>query len=55
MTTDDVIRFYQEFSLLSVRMPEIYSDDAFNEVRGPGAIQRVFAHMYTHVEGPRFL
>ena len=61
MTVDDVIRFYQEFSPLSVeRIPEIYSDDAFfkdpfNEVRGPTAIQRVFSHMYTQIEEPRFI
>lgn len=60
MTVDDVIRFYQEFSPQSVdRIPEFYSDDAFfkdpfNEVRGSSAIQRIFAHMYTQVEEPRF-
>jgi hypothetical protein len=55
-----VIRFYQELSPQSLdRVPEVYSADAFfkgpfNEVRGPRAIQRIFSHMYTQIEEPKF-
>ena len=42
------------------RLGEIYTDDArfkdpFNEVAGVPAIRRVFEHMYTSLETPRFV
>ena len=34
---------------------EAFFKDPFNEVRGVPAIQRVFAHMYVALDGPRFV
>jgi steroid Delta-isomerase len=39
---------------------EVYASDAwfrdpFNEVRGPEAIERIFAHMFRQVDSPRFV
>ena len=39
---------------------EVYAADAwfrdpFNEVRGPEAIERIFAHMFRQVDSPRFV
>lgn len=61
MNLDPLIRFYHELSPQSVaRFPEFYSADAyfkdpFNEVRGIGAIQRIFSHMFQQVAEPRFV
>jgi ketosteroid isomerase-like protein len=61
MTLDDLIRFYHDLTPESVeRFPEFYSADAsfkdpFNEVRGVAAIQRIFSHMFTQVDEPRFV
>lgn len=61
MKLDALIQFYNEFSPESVaRFPEFYSSDAwfkdpFNEVRGIAAIQRIFTHMFTQVDKPRFV
>lgn len=58
---DRLIAFYQSLTPDSVgRFAEFYSDDAyfkdpFNEVRGLGAIQRIFSHMFTQVGEPRFV
>ncbi len=60
MNVAALIRFYEELSPESLaRLPEFYSDDAFfkdpfNEVRGVGAIQRIFLHMFEQVATPRF-
>ena len=61
MNLDPLIRFYHELTPESVaRFPEFYSADAwfkdpFNEVRGLPAIQRIFSHMFTQVDEPRFV
>lgn len=61
MNLDNLIRFYHELTPESVtRFPEFYSADAwfkdpFNEVRGVVAIQRIFSHMFTQVDEPRFV
>lgn len=61
MNLDDLIRFYHDLTPESVaRFPEFYSADAwfkdpFNEVRGTAAIQRIFSHMFTQVDDPRFV
>lgn len=56
-----LIDFYQGLTPSNVsRFTEFYSDDAyfkdpFNEVRGVAAIQRIFTHMFTQVQAPRFV
>ena len=61
MNLDELIRFYHDLTPESVaRFPEFYSPDAwfkdpFNEVRGLPAIQRIFSHMFTQVDEPRFV
>lgn len=61
MNLDELIRFYHDLTPESVaRFPEFYSADAwfkdpFNEVRGIPAIQRIFSHMFTQVDEPRFV
>lgn len=58
---DRLIAFYEHLSEAGVgRFAEFYSPDAyfkdpFNEVRGIGAIQRIFQHMFRQVQGPRFV
>lgn len=42
------------------RLADIYTDDVyfkdpFNEVRGLSAVTQIFAHMFTQVDGPRFV
>jgi ketosteroid isomerase-like protein len=42
------------------RLPEIYAPDArfkdpFNDVQGVASITRIFEHMFTSLEGPRFV
>ena len=42
------------------RLPEVYTPDArfkdpFNEVQGVAAITRIFEHMFTSLERPRFV
>lgn len=42
------------------RIPELYAanaefKDPFNEVRGTDAIARIFRHMFTQVDAPRFV
>ncbi|NJD23852.1 MAG: nuclear transport factor 2 family protein [Betaproteobacteria bacterium] len=61
MNLDELIDFYHDLTPESVaRFPEFYSADAwfkdpFNEVRGIAAIQRIFSHMFTQVDEPRFV
>lgn len=58
---DRLIDFYHALTPESIeRFTEFYSADAyfkdpFNEVRGVEAIQRIFRHMFTQVEAPRFV
>ena len=58
---DGLIAFYHELTPTSIaRFPEFYRDDAefkdpFNDVCGVEAIQRIFAHMFTQVDVPRFV
>ena len=59
-TLEQLITFYEGLTLAGAeRFGEFYTDDAyfkdpFNEVRGIEAIQRIFRHMFTQVETPRF-
>jgi len=52
--------FYAQLSPASVgRVGEFYAPtarfvDPFNDVRGPAAIERIFVHMFTQVDAPRF-
>ena len=61
MNLDPLIRFFETITPESVsRFPEFYAENAwfkdpFNEVRGVGAIQRVFSHMFGQVDEPRFV
>ena len=61
MNLDPLIRFFESITPESVsRFPEFYAENAwfkdpFNEVRGVGAIQRIFAHMFGQVDEPRFV
>lgn len=54
------IRFFESISPTDVgQMATLYSPDAwfkdpFNEVRGPGPIGAIFAHMFEQVDAPRF-
>jgi steroid Delta-isomerase len=58
---DSLIRFFETLSADTVsRIPQFYAEDArfkdpFNDVRGAAAIQRVFSHMFTQVDAPRFV
>ncbi len=55
-----VVVFYETLSPASLaRIAEVYAADArfkdpFNDVCGLAAIERVFRHMYTQVQDPRF-
>jgi len=61
MQLNALIDFYQTFAPESVsRFDEFYADNAyfkdpFNEVRGLPAIQRIFTHMFSQVDEPRFV
>ncbi|MBK9219974.1 MAG: hypothetical protein RJA63_1248 [Pseudomonadota bacterium] len=52
--------WYETLTPASIgRVAEFYAADAhfidpFNDVRGIAAIERIFRHMFTQVEGPRF-
>lgn len=58
---DRLVAFYEHLTAADVgRFAEFYSLDAyfkdpFNDVRGIGAIQRIFQHMFSQVQGPRFV
>lgn len=55
-----VVAFYETLSPANLaRIAEVYAADArfkdpFNDVCGLAAIERVFRHMYTQVQAPRF-
>ncbi len=55
------IEFFESLSAADVAaMGRIYTDDArfkdpFNEVQGLAHVQRIFAHMFTSLDGPRFV
>lgn len=55
-----VIRYFETMDLAAAGRPEsVYADDArfkdpFNEVDGVAAIRRIFVHMFTQVDVPRF-
>jgi steroid Delta-isomerase len=54
-------QYFESISPHSVReLGTIYAEDAyfkdpFNEVRGVPAIERIFTHMFTQVDAPRFV
>lgn len=54
-------QFFESISEHSVReLGTFYAEDAyfkdpFNEVRGVPAIERIFTHMFTQVDAPRFI
>lgn len=58
---DRIRDFYQTMtphSLAQIRTlytADAYFKDPFNEVRGVDAIERIFAHLFTQVEAPRFI
>ncbi len=39
----------------AVYTDDVYFKDPFNEVRGLVQVSRIFAHMFTQVDGPRFV
>ena len=61
MPLQDVIDFYTDLTPETLpRLLALYSDqavfkDPFNEVQGLQAIERIFRHMYTQVQEPRFV
>jgi ketosteroid isomerase-like protein len=56
-----VIDFFERLAPADLtRLPELYTADAhfkdpFNNVRGVPAIERIFGHMFTTLEAPRFI
>ena len=56
-----LIDWFEHLSPATVdRVPDFYAanaefKDPFNEVRGTEAIARIFRHMFTQVDGPRFV
>lgn len=61
MPLDKLIDFYQTLTPASLdRFGEFYAEharfkDPFNEVSGLPAIRRIFSHMFTQVQEPRFV
>ena len=61
MEIDQLVAFYESVSLATLpRIADLYAADArfkdpFNEVQGVPAIERIFRHMFTQVDGPRFV
>ncbi|MEY3202241.1 MAG: hypothetical protein RIR70_1791 [Pseudomonadota bacterium] len=57
---DELIDCYESITPEGVsRLASLYATDAlfkdpFNEVRGQAAIAKIFSHMFTQVEAPRF-
>lgn len=57
---DDLISCYESITedtvakLVARYAPDAYFKDPFNEVTGQAAIARIFSHMFTQVESPRF-
>ena len=58
---NNIVTYFETLTEESVsRLPEYYIEDAyfkdpFNEVHGVKHIQRIFAHMYTALDKPRFV
>lgn len=58
---EDLIELYQNLTperldeLKSFYAPDAYFKDPFNEVRGLGAIEHIFRHMFKQVGEPRFI
>ena len=56
-----VVRFFETIAADNVQqLASLYTDDAwfkdpFNEVQGIPAIERIFTHMFTQVDAPRFV
>ena len=56
-----LIDWFEQLSPQTIdRIPQFYAADAefkdpFNEVRGTDAIARIFRHMFTQVDEPRFV
>lgn len=61
MLIDELVNFFESVSPESIsRIADLYAADArfkdpFNEVQGVPAIERIFRHMFTQVDGPRFV
>ena len=61
MSLDKLINFYHGLTAEQLEhFPDFYTEEAyfkdpFNEVRGVSAIQRIFSHMFTQVDDPRFV
>ncbi len=56
-----IVQLYQELApdrlseLEACYAPDAYFKDPFNEVRGVPAIRRIFEHMFTALQAPRFV
>ena len=61
MLIEELVRFFESVSPESVsRIGDLYAADAhfkdpFNDVQGVPAIERIFRHMFTQVDAPRFV
>lgn len=61
LSVQRLIQFFETVDANNVSLlAEIYTEDAyfkdpFNEVRGIEAITAIFRHMFTQVDGPRFI
>lgn len=61
MVIDEVVAFFESVSPATLsRIGDLYAADArfkdpFNEVHGVPAIEQIFRHMFTQVEGARFV
>ena len=61
MMLNPLIQFYESLTPQSIaQFSQHYSEDAyfkdpFNEVHNLPAIQRIFTHMFTQVDSPRFM
>ena len=58
---DALVELYEGLSPADVgRFPEFYADDVFfkdpfNEVRGVALVQRIFSHLFSQLDDPRFV
>ena len=61
MLIEELVSFFETVSPETVsRIGDLYASDArfkdpFNDVQGVPAIERIFRHMFTQVEAPRFV
>jgi len=61
IAVERIVSLFESFAPADVqRLDEYYSGDAwfkdpFNEVRGLAHIQRIYAHMFEALDGPRFV